>query len=412
MADDRSSLRHAEAFVKQVMEGGEAKSLLRKGLEAMLSTLMEAEVEERTGASFGERTEERRTARNGYRSRTYQTGLGTSELSIPKLRQGTYFPSFLRAYKRSDDALVIALATCYQQGVSTRKVEAVARALGIESLKRQQVSEMAAALDPQVKAFRERRLGEFPYVIVDARYENVREDHRVQKMALLVAIGVRRDGMREVLGLSVQPTENEAYWGDFLQDLLDRGLHGVKLTISDDHAGLRNALAKRLPAARWQRCRVHFMRNLAGRLPKRERPAYLALAQTVFAQDSYDEAVKKRAAVAEAFRQSGRPELGDFLEKAEEVLTYMHFPRDHWTKLHSTNLIQRLNREIKRRTRVVSIFPNRKSLVRLAGALLLEEHEDWLIGRRYISDASMNCLYAPPVALGQANTERLLEAAK
>lgn len=394
------SLRHVNALVEEVLSGGDVNGLLRKALEAVLAAVMEAEVSEQLGAAHGERSEGRQGHRNGYRERTFQTGLGTSTLRVPKVRRGHYSPSFLTAYKRSDDALLAAVATCFHQGVSTRKVEALMRELGVDHMKKSQVSEVVKRLDPQVEAFRKRPLGECPYVFLDARYENVREDNEVHKVAVLVALGVRRDGMREVLGVSVSRTENEAFWDDFLTSLVERGLTGVKLAISDAHQGLRKAIEKRLVAAKWQRCRVHFMRNLATRVSRRHQPACLALAKTIFAQESHEAAVAQREMVAKALRQAKQHAAADFLESSDDMLTYMLFPMDHWTKLHSTNVVERLNRELKRRTRVVSIFPNRKSLIRLAGALLLEEHEEWLVGRRYISERSMDQLYSPAQVLG------------
>ena len=397
----------------EFLANGDLKDLMRRGLEAALAAFMEAEVSEQIGAAYGEQSAGRTTNRNGYRPRGSNTGLGSSTLQIPKVRKGTYFPSFLSAHKRSDDALVMAVAACYQQGVSTRKVEAIARALGVESLKKDQVSAMASALDPQVAKFRERKLGECPYVFLDARYEHVREDAQVHKVAVLVALGVRRDGHREVLGFAIERTENEAYWDGVLSSLTERGLTGVKLAVSDAHEGLRRAIEKRLPSARWQRCRVHFMRNLAQKVPQRQRSAFVALAKTIFVQESYEQAVQQRAAIAESFRRAKRADVADFLESADEVLTYMTFPSEHWTKLHSTNVVERLNRELKRRTRVVSIFPNRDALQRLVGALLLEEHEEWVVSRRYISEQSMKALYSPAEQLELAeDPTRHLMAAK
>lgn len=395
-----SSMRHVVDFVKAFMREGETKELLKKGLEAALSTLMEVEVSALTGAEHGERSVERVASRNGYRERTLQTGLGSSVLRIPKLRSGCYFPSFLVGYKRSDDALLAAVATCYIEGVSTRNVGPVMQALGVEHMSKSQVSAICAGLDPMVKAFQSRDLGEYPYVWLDARYENVREDGRIHKVAVMVALGVRKDGVREVLGTAVERTEHETYWDRFLQSLVARGLRGVRLVITDAHSGLRRALERALPAARWQRCRVHFMRNLAGMLPKRKQPALLALAKSIFAVDSHAEALKARAEVAELFRRAGQADAARFIEETDEVLTYMEFPPEHWSKLHSTNFVERINRELKRRTRVVSIFPNRASLARLMGALMLEEHEEWLVGRRYISEASMGALYSPLEQLG------------
>jgi len=271
-------------------------------------------------------------------------------------------------------------------------VESIAQALGIESLKKSTVSRMAEALEPQVEAFRLRRLPACPYVYVDARYEHVREDHRVQKMAVMIAIGVREDGVREVLGYRVARVENEAFWSDFLLDLRKRGLSGVRLVVSDAHEGLKKAIGNAFPSAIWQRCKVHFLRNLSGRIPRKKRPALVSLAKTIFEQDDAEEARRQRELVVDFYRQAGMHEGADFLADSEDVLRYMDTPPAHWTKLHSTNVLERLNREIKRRTRVVSIFPNRKALDRLVGAMLLEEHEEWMVGRRYISERSMNLL--------------------
>ena len=399
MAD--TSLRQIEAFVEEIRREGAPLDVLRRGLEAALAAVMEAEVTELAGAEYGERSEARVARRNGYRRRTFQTGLGRSMLEIPRLRQGSYLPSFLRAHQRSDDALVMAVAQWYHQGVSTRNVEAIVQALGVESLSRSTVSRMAERLDPQVKAFRERRLGECPYVFLDARYEHVREDHRVQRMAVMIAVGVRWDGIREVLGYAVARVENEAFWEDFLKELKGRGLRGVKLVVSDSHGGLKAAIRRVFPGSLWQRCKVHFLRNLSGRIPRKKRAAMVSLAKTIFEQDSPEEARQHRELVVSIYRKTGLHEAASFLEDSEEVLTYMEMPREHWTKLHSTNALERLNRELKRRTRVVSIFPNRQSLSRLVGMLLLEEHEEWMVGRRYISERSMKLLKTPAEELDE-----------
>jgi transposase-like protein len=391
------SLRHVQELVNEVLEGGKEQfePLLRRALKAALSALMEGEVTEQIGAGYGERSSERVTHRNGYRQRRFDCGLGSLSLNVPRIRQGSYFPSFLTARERSDDALRLALAECFVQGVSTRKAEAIAQALGIESLSKSTASRMAERLDPQVEAFRKRCLPACPYVWVDARYEFVREDHAVRKFAVLVALGVRQDGVREVLGMQVSRVENEAYWADFLADLRHRGLRDVRLVVSDAHEGLKRAIAKVLPGALWQRCKVHFLRNLGSRMPKRKRPALLSLAKSIFAQDSLEAALSHRRKVVELFLEAGQLDAAELLESADEVLTYMQFPQAHWSKLHSTNVVERLNRELKRRTRVVSIFPNRASLLRLVGALLLEEHEEWAVGRRYISERSMKQLQSP-----------------
>jgi transposase-like protein len=385
--------------VKQVVEEGAGTGLLRRALEAALAAIMEGEVSELTGAAYGERSEERQTYRNGYRPRQLDTPLGTSELQIPKLREGTYLPSFLRARQRSDESLLLALVECFQQGVSTRAAERVAIALGVEAISKSTVSRILTVLEPQVEAFRKRALSSFPYVYLDARYENVRENHRIEKMAVLIGVGVREDGSREVLGYWVAPTENEAYWSDFLQDLRQRGLDGVKLVISDAHEGLRAAIRQKLPGAKWQRCKVHFLRNVAGRLPAKKRPALMALVKTMFAQDRLEDALRQRRQVVEGFHRARLDDVADFIEQADEVLTYMSFPAEHATKLNSTNMLERLNRELKTRTRVVSIFPNRASLIRLVGALLLEENDEWLVARRYIGEQSMKLLAEPKQTL-------------
>ncbi len=397
----KKSVRQVEELVKQVVEEGAGTEVLRRALEAALAAIMEGEVSELAGAGYGERSEERLTHRNGYRNRRLDTPLGTTELHIPRLRQGSYQPSFLRSRQRSDESLLVALVECFQQGVSTRKAEEVARSLGVDGISKSTVSRMLDVLDPQVEAFRQRALRSCAYVYVDARYENVREDHAIRKMAVLVAVGVREDGTREVLGYWVAPTENEAYWGDFLQDLRRRGLEKVQLVISDAHEGLRKAIQRHLPGARWQRCKVHFLRNVGARLPLKKRPAMLALVKTIFAQDTLAEALHQRQEVVQLFRKAKQHEAADLLEHADDVLTYMNFPRDHWPKLHSTNMLERLNRELKTRTRVVSIFPNRASLIRLAGALLLEENDEWLVGRRYIGEQSMKLLADPKSRLEQ-----------
>ncbi|RMG71564.1 MAG: IS256 family transposase [Bacteroidetes bacterium] len=389
------SMRHIEEFVKRVMSGEDLGQLLRTGLEAALSAIMEGEISEQLGAGYHERSDGRQGYRNGYRRRRFDTGLGTTELKIPRPREGSYFPSFLKSRERSDGALQTALVECYEQGVSTRRAEAVAQALGVDSISKSTVSRLVKVLDPAVKAFRERELSRCPYVFVDARYEHVREDHAVRKVAVMVALGVREDGGREVLGFRTARTENQAWWGDFLKDLKRRGLDGVKLVVSDAHEGLRRAIGEVLPEAKWQRCKVHFLRNLGSRLPKKKRPGLLALTKMIFEMETLDEARVQRRKVATLFREAGHHDAADCLEGADEVLTYLEFPEAHRSKLHSTNVVERLNRELKRRTRLVSIFPDRASLERLVGALLLEEHEEWMVSRRYISERSMASLKSP-----------------
>jgi len=386
------NVRQVAEMLEVLLSGGDQEGLLRRALEAALAVLMDVEVSEQIGAEWGARAPDRLSQRNGYRSRTFSTGLGTSVLAVPKLRQGSYMPSFLQAHSRSDSALRVAIATCYQQGVSTRNVQAIANALGIPSMSSSTVSRMVAELDPQIEAFCERELPACPYVYVDARYEHVREDKRVQKLAVLLAIGVREDGHREVLGFHVALAENKVLWSEFLRGLKDRGLRGVKLVVSDAHEGLRQAIEAVFGEARWQRCKVHFLRNLGSKIPKRKRAALLTLAKTIFEQETLEEALQQKAWVAQYYRQAGEEDAAELLESTHEILAHMEFPKKHWSKLHSTNMVERLNRELKRRTRVVSIFPNRGSLGRLVGALLLEEHEEWIVSRRYIAEQSMKLL--------------------
>lgn len=385
-----STMRHLDALLKGVLDNSnDLNGLLRRALEAALAAIMEAEVEQITNAPHGVATPDRQTRRNGYRTRRFDTGLGSLHLQIPKVRKGNYFPSFLQARQRSDQALIAAIAQCYQQGVSTRNVEAIAQALGVDELDENTVSRMAQTLQPMVDAFKNRLLPACPYVFLDARYEFVREDHEVQRMAVLIAIGVREDGIKEVLGYAVARTEHQNYWADLLRELKRRGLRGVKLVISDAHDGLKGAIRQEFAGSKWQRCKVHWFRNLAGYLPQKKRAALMTLAKTIFEQETQEEALVQRREVSKVYRQAKCEEAADFLESTVSMLTYMSFPMAHWRKLHSTNVVERLNRELKRRTRVVSIFPHRASLDRLVGALLLEEHEEWKIGRRYIAERSM-----------------------
>jgi transposase-like protein len=371
--------------------------VLREGVRVLAQALMEAEVSSRVGGERYERTEERTAYRNGYRTRTWDTRVGTLELAIPKVQPGSYFPSLLEPRRRGERALVGVVQEAYVHGVSTRKVDELVRALGLEGISKSEVSRMCGALDAEVEAFRTRAItGEHPYIWIDATYHKVRQDGRVISMATVVAIGVTADGERQVLGVDAGPSEDAAFWTAFLRDLKRRGLTGVRLVISDAHEGIKKAVATVLTGATWQRCRVHFMRNLLAVVPKGAREAVAAVVRTVFAQPDHTSAVTQLRRVVDGLR-SRFPEAAARLEAAaEDVLAYLHFPAAHRRQLHSTNPLERLNKEIKRRTHVVGIFPTRGALLRLVGAILTEQDDEWaVVDRRYFSADSMRQLLHP-----------------
>jgi transposase-like protein len=385
---------------------------LRELVTVIVHEVMEAEVSAIAGASYGERKAERNTHRNGYRDRQWTTRVGDIDLHIPKLREGSYFPTFLEPRRRAEKALVGVIKEAYVQGVSTRRVERLCQQMGIERMDKNFVSRMVQGIEAEVSAFKSRPLeGEFPYVFADARYEKVRREGRVTSMAVLVAVGVRMDGHREVLGVEARVGERHVLWRDFLQDLSSRGLRGVRLVVSDAHEGLKRAITEVFPGASWQRCRVHFMRSMLAHVSKRYQPMVSALLKTIFAQPTMEEARRELRNVVDAL-QPKFPDVARLVEEAEdEVLTYMTFPPEHWRKLHSTNMLERLMRTIKARTRVVSIFPDEKSLERLVGAILIEENEEWMEARRYISEASMARLKEPSSQLPPRGELGLEEAA-
>jgi transposase-like protein len=371
---------------------------LREGVRWLVQELMEAEVSAQIGAERYERSEERTTQRNGYRTRPWETRMGTLEVAIPKLRSGSYFPSWLEARKRGEQALVAVVAEAYVQGISTRKVEALVQTLGISGISKSEVSRMAASLDAQVAAFRTRRLdAEYPYIWVDARYEYVREDHRVQSMAVVIAYGVRADGVREVLGLNIGLSEDVVLWREFLQSLVARGVRGVKLVISDAHRGLKQAIKEVFLGAAWQRCRVHFMRNLLARVPKSAQAMVAATVRTIFDQPDRAAAEAQLVQVLAAL-QARFPAVTQLVVEAEgEILTFYDFPPEHRRQIYSTNPLERLNKELKRRSAVVGIFPNRGAVLRLFGALLAEQNDEWLVaGHRYMSEMSLRKLFVQP----------------
>lgn len=392
MATDRMALL-------DVLRKGEdpEADFLQDGVRWLVQELMEAEVSAQIGAERYERSGERTTQRNGYRPRPWDTRVGTLELAIPKLRSGSYFPSWLEARKRGEQALISVVAEAYLQGVSTRKVEALVQSLGIAGISKSEVSRMAASLDAQAHAFRTRRLdAEYPYIWVDARYEHVREDHRVQSMAVVIAYGVRADGVREVLGLDIGLSEEVSVWREFLQSLVARGVRGVKLVISDAHMGLKQAIKEVFLGAAYQRCRVHFMRNLLARVPKSAQAMVAATVRTIFDQADRPAAEAQLLQVVEALGERFPAVTQLLLDAEAEILSFYDFPPEHRRQIYSTNPLERLNKELKRRSAVVGIFPNRGAVLRLFGALLAEQNDEWLVaGHRYMSETSLRKLSFP-----------------
>ena len=387
------------AFVGKLLEEQDG-DVLREGIRVLSQALMETEVAGLIGAERHERTGQRTTYRNGYRPRTWDTRMGTIELAIPKLRAGTYFPSLLQPRRRAEHALLAVVQEAYVHGVSTRKVDDLMKALGLDGIAKSEVSRICGELDTVVAAFRTRPLtGEHRYLWVDATYHKVRVDGRVISQATVVAVGVTTDGDRQVLGVEVGPSEDRAFWTAFLRSLVKRGLKGVRLVISDAHEGLKQAISTVLSGTTWQRCRVHFMRNLLATVPHGAREAIAAIVRTIFAQPDHASAMAQLRKVANGLRPRFAQTARLLEDAAEDILAYRHLPLEHQRQLHSTNPLERLNKEIKRRSNVVGIFPNPAAVIRLVGAILLEQDDEWAVAeRRYFSAESMQQTATPSLS--------------
>jgi putative transposase len=386
----------------ELLEKAGDGDFLRSVAEAVLQLLMEADVEGLVGAARHERTAERQTYRNGYRERALDTRLGTLQLRVPKLRQGSYFPPFLEPRKVSEKALVAVIQEAWIGGVSTRRVDELVQAMGLSGISKSTVSKLCKDIDERVTGFLERPLeGEWPYLWLDATYLKVREGGRIVSVAAIIAVAVNAEGRREIVGLHLGPSEAETFWATFLRSLVKRGLKGVKLVVSDAHEGLKGAI-RRVLGATWQRCRVHWMRSALAHVGKGQQTMVAAALRQAFLQADETGAHQVWRQVADQLRPRWA-KLSALMDESEhDVLAYTGFPAQHRAKLHSTNPLERLNKEVKRRADVVGIFPNEASITRLIGAVLLEQNDEWQLQHRYMQVEAMTELTAPAAEAGPA----------
>lgn len=370
--------------LSELAEKGADADFIRQTLQHALQRLMEMDVEALCQAAYGERSDERINSRNGYRDRGYETRAGKVDLKIPKLRTGSYFPGFLEPRRTAEKALTAVIQEAYIQGISTRSVDDLVKAMGMTGVSKSQVSRLCEEIDERVQTFLNRPIeGDWPYLWIDATYVKSRQAGRVVSVAVIIAVAVNTNGVREILGVATGPSEAEPFWTDFLRGLTRRGLRGVKLVISDAHEGLKAAASKVLKTS-WQRCRVHFIRNALAHAGKGQRQAVLAMINTIFVQETAEAASVQWRSVADQLRPKF-PKLAAMMDDAEhEVLTFMTFPKAHRTQIHSTNPLERLNAEVKRRTNVIGIFPNDGAIIRLVGAMMLEQNDEWSLQRRYM----------------------------
>ncbi len=380
----------------ELLEKAGEGDFLRAVAEAVLQLLMETDVEGVIGAGRYERSGERTTWRNGYRDRVLDTRLGSLQLRVPKLRQGSYFPPFLEARKSSEKALIAVIQEAWIGGVSTRRVDDLVQAMGLSGISKSQVSKLCKEIDERVNAFLDRPLaGDWPYLWLDATYLKQREGGRIVSVAAIIAVAVNTDGKREIVGLHIGPSEAEPFWSGFLKSLARRGLKGVKLVISDAHEGLKAAISRVLRAS-WQRCRVHWMRNALAYVPKSQTSMAAAALRQAFLQSDQDAARQTWRHVADQMRVRFAKLAALMDESEHDVLAFMGFPAQHRSKLHSVNPLERLNKEVKRRADVVGIFPNESAIVRLIGAVLLEQNDEWQLQHRYMQVEAMAELNGPP----------------